>query len=241
MIKDSYRIFTPMLEDEAKLALNYVNLSNYADFYESSKNNLKHAVNGFSYIKYLRAFDCGKAISRKEANKRTTGTICGPDNWKRLVGWHLLECDHKDKFGCSYWKLTEDGAKVLQMANANEPYYKVMRWYDNALNEDELISQIMKEDLAGLESWKSQMAEGFIGMFNAIFNPESLCRKTGASYRWINKIIYLCKTREDFFNKVVDPEVIAWFNGHIQFDGVQNFVNLISRMQKKLMKAKQKS
>ena len=239
-MKDSYNILTPIDDKIANDAIGYEHSVKWCNYMMSSKLNLRHAVNGYTYVKWLKAFKDSVPMSRKQAQEKTS-IYMGTDNWKRINEWMMLDLDHVGKYRCAFYKLSHDGERALAMVEANDAFYRVMRWFDHTLDEDQLTVELMQADLNGEEAWKSLEPEGFIKMYDAVFNPESLCRKVGSSYRWINKICHMCKVRQDFFEKTTCDEVIAWFNSHIHYDGVSNFLKFLEKLQKKYAKAAQRS
>lgn len=226
MFKDSYGILTPMTSYEANANTTFMHIG---DDNVPGKSNLRHCVRGLGYAKYLLGFENGNPMTRKEAAQKTNYNL-GVDNWKRLMQWKVLDPAGTGKYGVIFYKLSEDGMHVIEMIKANDPFYQLMKWYDKTLDDDSRTIAIMEADLNGEDASKALMPEGFINMLDAIFNPESLCRKTGASYRWINKIVYMIKTNDEFLEKMLNVKVNDWMCNHFHWDGVENLLNLIEKI-----------
>ena len=230
ILNDSYHILTPMASADANANTGFMH---EGDEDVPAKANLRHVVNGFSYVKYLRAYENGEAISRKIADSRCSINI-GVDNWKRILDWNALAEDHIGKHRCHFWKLSDDGHAILKMADANDAYYRVMRWYDGSLNDDDRVTEIVKAELRGEEAWKANDPIGFIEMLDSLLNPESLCRKAGSSYRWMNKIMFAAKKYDSFRKHITSHEVLNWLEEHKDFDGALNLKRQLEKIAKKM-------
>ena len=226
MFKDSYNILTPMSSAEANANTKFMHIG---DDNIPGKSNLRHCVRGFGYAKYLLGFENGCPMTRKDVTLKTKYDL-GTDNWKRLMQWKVLDVAGKGKYGATIYKISEDGKYVLEMLYANDPFYQVMRWYDNTLDDESRTVAIMHADLNGEDASKALEPEGFINMLDAIFNPKSLCRKTGASYRWVNKIMHTLKTNNEFYDNMNNPKVLNWLSDHLYWDGVEKFLKCIKKI-----------
>ena len=153
------------------------------------------------------------------------------DCWRSLIDRELIALSSKSKTGKKFYKITSLGHEVLEIAEANQVYHRVARWFK--VKGDPTI-EMMKADLNGEESWKDQLPEAYIDLLEALFNPASRVRQIGSAYRWMNNVMYLAKTSPDFLEKLYSPEVQAWLSAHVAtWPGIAVFMKKIARFKQR--------
>ena len=180
-------------------------------FNSNFKYNLVHSTHGKVTVKMLNFY--------RDGNEHHYRDICKalfPDKnighdydiWKSLVKHHMIAFSSKHKHGSMFYKITPAGEEVLAVADANQPYYRVMRWY--GMEEDEMISEMVKADLNGEEAYKDRDPETLIALLEELFNPSSKMRTLGSAYRWMNKVIDCLKRNSTFYDDMTSEEVMKW-------------------------------
>lgn len=200
------------------------------------KNNIYnfiHSTNGLITMKMLRVYEDGKEHSYFDICNRFNFTYGHDiDCWKSLRTNQLIEFSSKHGHGREYYVITEIGKELIKILDINQAYYKIARWL-KIKDEDERIRISMQCDLQGEESWKDLMPESINALLENLFNPNSDMHNIGSCYRWMNNIINFLKTDKSFYENMNNPEVIAWFNAHKQYDGVETFLKKFNKIAKK--------
>ena len=157
------------------------------------------------------------------------------DCWNGLIKKGALKFSSKHKYRSMYYKITSFGQEILKIADINQSYFRIMRWYK--IDEDQMISEMMKADLNGEEAYKDQDPKTLVALLEQIFNPSSQLRTIGSAYRWMNNICNSLKKNKDFYEKMTSPEVMTWIHANKEKSNeVMKFFIFLSKAEKSLKK-----
>ena len=147
----------------------------------------------------------------------------------------MIEFSSKHSNGRKFYKITDFGREILKVVKANQVYFRVARWFK--IKGEDICTAMMKADLNGEESWKDLLPETLTALLESLFNPASEIRLLGSAYRWMNNFMYLLKTNDDFYEKINNPDVLAWLQANkTKYSSIETFLKKFSRMQKKKTK-----
>ena len=157
------------------------------------------------------------------------------DCWRSLVNKGLIKFSSKHARGRMYYTITPFGREVLGIVDANNVYYRVLRWF--SLDGDEFIQAMVKADLSGDGGYEDQLPKAFINLFDALLDPKSRIREIGSAYGCMNKVISLINNNNEFYERATCPEVMKWINDN-KDKSVEHFafyskVNSICRRKEK--------
>lgn len=196
LIKDSYKIFTPRNIDVPGNSIN---------------NTRVHK--DLMYIQILNVFNDNKPHTYNECWE----ILFKPCNLKKGHDFDLFKslairalikhCGYR-KYRAPIFTITDLGKLVLNNSRINNTAYRVIRHFDRV--KDGFIEKIIKEDLAGQESWKDLLPETVLEMFKSIFNGDIF--NIGSNCYWINKVIDCYKKSKEFRNIVNSDEIKLYIN-----------------------------
>lgn len=216
----------PLLEKFAQQTNAQVN---YWHYYKKALA-LAHATKGQVTMKMLLIYADGNEHSWQEVSTKLFPNNPGKDIdcWRSLEERELITFSSKGKYGRKFYRITYFGREVLRVLDVNNVYFRVVRWFK--LDEDKIIPAMMKADLNGEESWKDTLPESIIALLEALFNPTSKMHKLGSCYRWMNNVVWLVKHSQEFFEKIVHPDVTDWLDSHMHYYGVEKFYKILDKI-----------
>ena len=199
--------------------------------------NLAYATSGQITMKMLEVYADGNEHHYLEVcSKLDLAPGHDIDCWRSLDSRHLIECSSKREHGKKYYRITGLGQEVLRVVQTNQVYFRTARWF-KLKGEDDICTAMMKADLNGEESWRDLLPETFTSLLEAFFNPASEIRRLGSAYRWMNNLMYLLKSNDDFYEKFNQPEVLAWLQEKKETCAeASRFLKKLVRIQKKRAK-----
>ena len=239
ILKDNNSILTPKMLDFKSFSM----LCQYAlTQCERKAFNMMHSTFGLVTVNMLNVYHDGNEHHYKDVLQALfPGKPYGHDYdcWKSLVFKKLIKFSSKHSYGSKYYEITPLGREVLEIANANQAYFRIMRWFK--IKGEDIYAAMMKADLNGEESWKDLLPETMLELFKQLFDPDSKMRQLGSAYRWMNNVINLLKNDNDFYEKATVPEVMDWIESHRSSNiEVQNFFNVLAKIQKRKAKKMKK-
>ena len=207
------------------------------DFGLKNAKSFMHRHANQATMKMLKCFEDGDALSYRYHVLPTVfpGMPVGHDIdcFKGLINTKLIKFSHKGSHGLKLFKITDLGREVCKIADINNIFYRVVRWF-KIDDEDEMIAAMMKADLNGEESYKDTMPETIIELLENLFNPESEMHKIGCCYRFMNNLINYLKRYDGLFEKFDVPEIDAWLNEHVgKYHGVDAFLKIFNQIKRK--------
>lgn len=246
-LRDSYQILKPsrptfdgypLMKDKAQKIVKCVWTNSYGEKYGSIKYdgpaevmNFAHQVFGTITMKMLAVYADGNEHHYREiCNKLFPDKGYGHDIdcWRSLENRGLIAFSSTHARGLKFYKITDLGREVLRAVDANRPYFRVVHWFK--MKGKDITVEMMKADLNGEESWKDTLPETVINMLEQLFNPASDMHKLGSCYRWMNNVVWLVKHNQEFFEKIVHPDVTDWLDSHKHYYGVEKFYKILDRV-----------
>lgn len=217
--------------------------TNWADRpYECKVRALRFALPSQVVMKMLKVYGDGNSHSYQDVC-RALGFYEGRDidSWRSLIDIGAIDFSYKGPRGRQFFKITGLGREVLSIVNANNAYYRIVRWFKMKGSEDDKIAAMMHADLNGEEAWKDMLPEAFIALLEALFNESSELHAIGSCWRWMNNIVSLMKNDASFFEKLDVPEVHAWLQSNAgNYYGIETFMSLMAKAKKKHAKKQAK-
>lgn len=196
--------------------------------------NIVHSTHGKVAVKMLSFYRDGNEHHYRDICKALfPGKNVGHDYdiWKSLVNHCLIAFSSKHSHGSMFYKITLAGEEALAIADANQPYYRVMRWY--VMEEDEMISEMVKADLNGEEAYKDRDPKTLIALLEELFNPSSKMRTLGSAYRWMNKVIDCLKENSTFYDDMTSEEVMKWLeDSKDKWPEIYAYLNVLHKVSK---------
>jgi len=235
ILEPSTRTFAgyPFLQTHAMMTREiYSCYGNYNDPYGLREAiNLSHATAGLVAMKMLMMYADGNEHHWREISSKLfpdKGYGHDIDCWRSLIDRSLISFSSKHAHGMKFYKITSFGREVLDIIKANDPYFRVVRWFK--IDEDEVIPAMMQADLQGEEAYRDAEPEAFINLLECLFNPGSGMRRLGSAYRWMNTVVRLIKTNCMFFEKFTMPEVTGWLDSHKHYYGIEKFYKILDKV-----------
>ena len=212
----------------------------YLDSYGAREvANLIHSTSSHMAMKMLQIFEDGHEHHYREIVEKLfpeKGYGHDLDCFRSLENRKMIKFSSKHSHGMKFYRITDFGREMLKVVKANQVYFRVARWFK--IKGEDICTAMMKADLNGEESWKDLLPETLITLLESLFNPASEIRLLGSAYRWMNNFMYLLKTNDEFYEKIDNPDVLAWLQANkAKYSSIETFLNKFSRMQKKRAKA----
>ena len=199
--------------------------------------NLMHATLSQVTIKMLDVYRDGKEHNYREVCK-VMGLAYGHDIdcWRSLDSRGMIEFTSKHERGLKFYTITPLGKEVLEIADANQAYMRIARWFKLENKGKDITIEMMNADLKGENAWQDLMPEAVNAMLEGLFNPSSRMHQIGSAYRWMNNIAYLTKRSVRFVETLSAPETMAWLRGHMnKYSGIAKFLGMLKKSQKKFL------
>ena len=201
--------------------------------------NLIHSTSGHVTMQMLQIFEDGHEHNYREIVEKLfpeKGYGHDIDCYRILEKRKMIEFSSKHSHGMKFYTITDFGREMLRGVKANQVYFRVARWFK--IKGEDICAAMMKADLNGEESWKDLLPETLIALLESLFNPASEIRLLGSAYRWMNNFMYLLMTNDEFYEKIDNPDVLAWLQANkAKYSSIETFLKKFSRMQKKRAKA----
>lgn len=242
-IVDTNKIFNPInissLEYFKKLHDSTHAITGYPIQYLASLyNKFLHLNKDIVYIKMLNVFNDGNPYSYidvfnsvlKPQGKRKGYNI---DQFKNLINEGYIQYSNVGNTGKTrYYKITEFGKSILEIASINNAAYRVIRHFTKCDN-NEFIAKMIQEDLEGGESWNDLSPETLIIMLKSIFEGD--IHKIGSHCYWMNKLIESYKKSNIIRNAINHEDVKSYINTlTISNTEAKNFKRCIAKLDVKL-------
>ena len=214
--------------------------THYLDSYGAREvANLIHSTSGQVTMRMLQIFEDGHEHHYREIVEKLfpeKGYGHDIDCFRSLEKYKMIEFSSKHSHGRKFYRITNFGREMLKVVKANQVYFRVARWFK--IKGEDICTAMMKADLNGEESWKDLLPETLTALLESLFNPASEIRLLGSAYRWMNNFMYLLKTNDEFYEKIDNPDVLAWLQANkAKYSSIETFLKKFSRMQKKRAKA----
>ena len=184
----------------------------YRRFNEKDIVNFVHVTHKLTYVKMLDFFRDGKSRSYRELCDKLFPTKCyghDIDLFKHLLNKKMVAFVG-NKGRLKLYAITDFGRDILRIADANNVYYKPLRWF-MIDNEDERTTAMLKADMDGTaNTYAETSTESILDLLKAIFSKDSDITKICSRYRWFNQFVGLLKRSSSFYDACHKPEIEAW-------------------------------
>lgn len=192
---------------------------------------------GMVYMKMLKQFKDGSVLSYNDVFPRVFDTSKNKlghdkDSFKSLFSNKFIAFDHYGKYRRPYYKITQFGKKICEIAEVNDIAYRVLRHVKLLSCNDDIFCARMVGIETNPETCSDMLSKTFVDLLEELFNEKSKMHEIGSYVHWCNTLVKGLKNCKNFYDLFVCDEVKRWLAANTDNQAVKKFSAVLDKISK---------